>query len=157
MGVRTILFVAIWWIITEGAEDSWLVGLPVILCAVLASVVLLPPSSWSLTGFVRFVPFFLWQSLRGGVDVASRSFHPRLPISPRLYKHSWRLMPVLPRLLMANTVSLLPGTLSAEMDEDFLLVHVLDQTSDFAAELSTIEWYVARLFGLNLNVAESQR
>jgi multicomponent Na+:H+ antiporter subunit E len=51
---------------------------------------------------------------------------------------------------MANTVSLLPGTLSAELDEHCLRVHVLDQTGAFALELSVLEERVADLFGLRL-------
>lgn len=148
--LRAVLFALMWWILTGGAMDSWLIGTPVVLFATLVSVVLLPPLSWSLPGLVRFVPFFLWHSLYGGVDVARRALHPALPISPRLFDHSWRLPPGLPRVLMANTVSLLPGTLSAELDEDHLRVHILDQTGTFAAELTLIETRVAGLFGLNL-------
>jgi len=125
---RTVLFALLWWILTEGAMTSWLTGVPVVLFAVLASMALLPGASWSLPGILPFIPFFLWHSLRGGVDVAGRALHPRLPISPDLLKHQWRLPTGLPRVLMANTVSMLPGTLSTELDEQFLLVHVIDQT-----------------------------
>lgn len=151
LAFRTVLFALLWWILTEGATNSWLVGVPVVLLAVLASeVLLLPGVSWSLPGAVRFVPFFLWHSLHGGVDVARRALHPRLPISPELYDYRWRLPPGLPRVFMANTVSLLPGTLSAELDEEHLRVHVLDQTGAFASGLAVIEVRVARLFGLSL-------
>ena len=147
---RAVLFALLWWILTEGATNSWLVGVPVVLLAVLASEVLLPGVSWSLPGAVRFVPFFLWHSLYGGVDVARRALHPRLPISPELFDYRWRLPPGLPRVFMANTVSLLPGTLSAELDEEHLRVHVLDQTGTFVSGLAVVEARVARLFGLRL-------
>jgi multicomponent Na+:H+ antiporter subunit E len=151
-GFRTVLFALLWWILTEGAMYSWLVGAPVVLFAALASGALLPGTSWSLPGILRFIPFFLWHSLRGGVDVAGRALHPRLPISPDLLKHQWRLPTGLSRVFMANTVSLLPGTLSAELDEEFLHVHVLDKTGAFESELTVIEARVARMFGLNLIV-----
>ena len=150
IGVRTVLFALLWWILTEGAMNSWLVGAPVVVFAALASGALLPGISWSLPGIVRFVPFFLWRSLYGGVDVARRALHPRLPISPELFDYRWRLPPGLPRVFMANTVSLLPGTLSAELDEEYLRVHVLDQTGAFASGLPVVEARVARLFGLSL-------
>ncbi len=147
---RTALFALLWWILTDGARDSWLVGVPVVLSATLASLVLLPPFSWSLIGIARFVPFFFWRSLYGGVDVARRALHPRLPISPDMYEHRWQLPPGLPRVFMANTVSLLPGTLSAELDEEYLRIHVLYETSTFAQDLSVLEKYVAGVFGLAL-------
>jgi len=149
-GFRTALFALLWWILTEGAMYSWLIGAPVVVFAVLVSGVLLPGTSWSLPGILRFIPFFLWHSLRGGVDVAGRALHPRLPISPGLLEHKWRLPTGLPRVLMANTVSMLPGTLSAELGEEFLHVHVLDLTGAFESELTQIESRVARMFGLNL-------
>ena len=147
---RTVVFALLWWILTAGAMSSWLVGAPVVLCAVFASGALLPGVSWSLSGIIRFVPFFLWRSLYGGVDVARRALHPRLPISPGLLDYRWRLPPGLPRVFMANTVSLLPGTLSAELDDAYLRVHVLDETGAFAAELQVVEARVAQLFGLSL-------
>jgi len=82
--------------------------------------------------------------------VARRALHPRLPISPGLLDYRWRLPPGLPRVFMANTVSLLPGTLSVELDDAHLRVHVLDETGAFTAELQVVEVYVARLFGLSL-------
>ena len=145
-----MVFALMWWVLTDGAMDSWLVGAPVVLFATLVSVVLLPPFSWSLTGIVRFVPFFLSRSLYGGVDVARRALHPRLPISPGMVNYRWRLPPGLPRVFMANTVSLLPGTLSAELDEECLRVHVLDERKDFLSELEKIEQRVAAVFGASL-------
>ena len=150
LAFRVVIFALLWWILTEGAPNSWLIGAPVVLLAVLASEVLLPGISWSLPGAIRFVPFFLWHSLHGGVDVARRALHPRLPISPELFDYRWRLPPGLPRVFMANTVSLLPGTLSAELDEEYLRVHVLDQTGTFVTGLAVVEARVARLFGLSL-------
>jgi len=146
---RAVLFALMWWMLTDGVLNSWLIGVPVVMLATSASVVIQPPYTWSLIGFLRFIPFFLWHSLRGGVDVAWRALHPRLPISPEIVEHRWRLPPGLPRVFMANTVSLLPGTLSAELDEEHLYVHVLDKTGEFAAELLNIEAHVSRVFGLS--------
>ncbi|MEA3302987.1 MAG: Na+/H+ antiporter subunit E [Pseudomonadota bacterium] len=147
---RVLVFALLWWILTQGAINSWLVGAPVVLLAALASVWLLPAIPWSLSGVVRFIPFFLWRSLYAGIDVARRALHPKLPISPGLFDYRWRLPPGLPRVFMANTVSLLPGTLSAELGEEYLRVHVIDQSGDFIPELSIVEESVARLFGLIL-------
>jgi len=149
--LRALLFSLIWWILTEGVMNSWMIGVPFIFFATLSSMVLLPPHSWSLIGIVRFIPFFLWHSLCAGVDVARRALHPRLPISPGMYDYRWRLPPGMPRVVMANTVSLLPGTLSTKLEEDTLQVHVLDQEGAFASDLIMIETRVANEFGLSLH------
>lgn len=155
-GLRAVLFALTWWVLTDGATASWLVGLPMVLIATWISIRLLPTASLSLSGLIRFVPFFLMRSLYGGIDVARRALHPQLPISPAMHEHRWRLPPGLPRVFMANTVSLLPGTLSAELDEAQLTIHVLDQTGTFASELTMIELRVAKLFGLNLTADGSK-
>ncbi len=148
--LRVFLFTLVWWILTDGAPGAWAVGVPVVLCAALASILLLPPFSCTLTGLARFVLFFLGHSLAGGVDVARRAFHPRLPISPGLYEYRWRLPEGLSRVVMANAVSLLPGTLSTRLGKRVLQIHVLDRADDPAPGLAAIELRVAEMFGIDL-------
>jgi multisubunit Na+/H+ antiporter MnhE subunit len=49
---------------------------------------------------------------------------------------------------MASVVSLLPGTLSAELSEDCMKVHVLDVNADALKELQSLEAKIGHLFGL---------
>lgn len=147
---RLVFFALMWWILTDGAMGSWPVGLPMVLLSTLVSVMLMPPLSWSLRGMVFFIPYFLCYSIRGGVDVARRAMHPQLPISPGLVNYRFRLPPGLPRVFMANTVSLLPGTLSVELEDDILCIHVLDETVAIDEELNSLENRLARIFGLEL-------
>ncbi len=150
---RGVLFSLIWWILTAGAESSWWIGVPAVLLAVAASATLLPPTPFVWYEFLRFVPFFLLRSLLGGADVAWRAFHPGLPIVPDLIQYPLRLPPGLPRVFMANTVSLLPGTLSAALDRNVLKVHVLDSRKGVLAELEAVEQSVARMFGISLTLS----
>ena len=53
-------------------------------------------------------------------------------------------------VFMANTVSLLPGTISTDIGEACLVVHVLDGRKDVFSELNAVEQRVARLFGISL-------
>ena len=145
---RGFLFTLIWWILTDGATDSWWIGLPAVLLAVILSNLLIPPLSLVWQELFKFVPFFFIRSLLGGVDVAWRAFHPRLPIDPDLIEYPLQLPPGLPSVFMANTVNLLPGTLCAELDHCTLKVHVLDRRKDFLTELEAVEQHIARMFGV---------
>jgi multicomponent Na+:H+ antiporter subunit E len=147
---RLGLFALIWWILTDGAAPSWWIGVPAVLLAVIASVELIPPAPLVWYELLRFVPFFLMRSLTGGVDVAWRAFYPGMAIAPDLIAYPLRLPPGLPRVFMANTVSLLPGTLSAELGANCLHVHVLDARKEFMPELKKVEQSVARIFGASL-------
>lgn len=148
---RGVLFSLIWWILTDGVASSWWIGVPTVLLAIVASSTLLPSTPFVWYEVPRFVPFFLLRSLLGGTDVAWRAFHPGLPIAPDLIEYPLRLPPGLPQVFMANTISLLPGTLSTTLDRSVLKVHVLDSRRDVLVDLERAEQSVARIFGTSLN------
>jgi multicomponent Na+:H+ antiporter subunit E len=143
---RALLFSLLWWALTDGMVEAWWIGAPAVAGAVIISVMLVPPSGLVWREVMGFIPFFLWHSLKGGVDVAWRAFHPRMPISPELIEYPLRLPPGLPRVILVNTVSLLPGTLSAELAGRVLKVHVLDSPGDFPDELEALEQRVGCMF-----------
>lgn len=151
--LRLGAFLLIWWVLTNGIVSSWWFGVPAVLFALITSIALVPPMNLVWYECIKFVPFFLKNSLVGGVDVAWRAFHPRLPIAPDLIEYPLRLPPGLSQVFMANTVNLLPGTLSAALDDNILRVHVLDSKNDFFRELEEVEQHVARIFGLSLNMS----
>jgi len=151
---RALLFSLVWWALSDGNAQSWWVGVPAVSFAVIASVALLPPVPLVWRELLMFAPFFLRRSLQGGADVAWRAFHPRMPIAPELIDYPLRLPPGLPRVILVNTVSLLPGTLSAELDGQVLKVHVLDGLGDFMPELEALEQRVARMSGVSLTTSK---
>lgn len=151
---RTALFLFMWWALTDGSTSSWQIGVPAVLLATVTSIALIPPSSLVWLELLRFVPFFLFRSLLGGMDVAWRAFHPRMPIAPDLVEYQLRLPPGLARVFMANTVTLLPGTLSASIDDDVLRVHVLNQHLGLLDELEAAERRVARVFAVPYELSQ---
>ncbi|HRZ88080.1 MAG TPA: Na+/H+ antiporter subunit E, partial [Spirochaetia bacterium] len=57
------------------------------------------------------------------LDVAFRVLHPRLPIAPGIVKVKTRLKTPLGRLLLANSITLTPGTITVEMRGEDIYVH----------------------------------
>ena len=151
--LRLGTFLLIWWVLTDGVVSSWWFGVPAALFALITSVALIPPMNLVWYECIRFIPFFLKNSLIGGIDVAWRAFHPRLPITPDLINYPLTLPSGLSQVFMANTVNLLPGTLSAAVNRNILKVHVLDSEKDFLCELRAVEQHVARIFGLSLDIS----
>ncbi len=149
----------LWYFLTDGHEASWRVGIPVLIAGTSASLLLRSPHPWTwrLAGLGRFFPVFLWLSWRGGFDVTVRAIHPHCPLTPGLLTYHLGL-PIGPgRIFFANTVSLLPGTLSADLEENRLTVHVVDKNLPILENLQTIESLVAELFGLPLSTGISSR
>lgn len=139
----------LWGLIAKGSAASWLVGLP---CIMLASVAFdrlrdQPKSRlrpWVLPGFAAW---FLWNSLRGGLDVAWRALQPRMPLQPGFLRYKLALPPGPGRVFLVNCVSLLPGTLSADIDGDELVLHALDVGANVIAETREAERRVEILYG----------
>jgi multicomponent Na+:H+ antiporter subunit E len=143
-----ILLAGLWWLITGGAATAWLIGLPAVGLAVWANRNLVDATRTQLSawGLLRFMPYFLWASLRGGLDVALRTLTPRMRIEPGFMQFQTTLHQVSARTFFANCVSLLPGTLAADLKDDHLEIHVLNMASEPQAELTSLERAVARLF-----------
>lgn len=150
------LFALLWWLLTEGNPSSWWFGAPLVLLVTGVSTFLAPPSRRSLAGWLRFIPFFIGHSLKGGFDVAWRAMHPALPIAPLLVEYRMRLSNEQARVFMANTASLLPGTLGARFEGSNLQIHVLDGTGDFRRELENLESKVAALFSIVLEPSDGR-
>lgn len=143
---RTVLFSILWWVLTDGAAGAWGIGVPAVASAMLVSVKLMPRERLVWREVFGFIPFFLWHSLKGGIDVAWRVFQPRMPIAPTIIEFPLRLPPGLPQVALINIMSLLPGTLSAELEGQVLKVHVLDGRKDVLPDLKALEQRVGRMW-----------
>ncbi len=155
--VRAAAFALLWVVLTEGDLGTLWLGALAVVVAMLASLTFLPPAErvLSLIGVVRFAGFFLRQSLVGGIDVARRALRPDMGLEPALIEYKTRLPEGGARVLFANTISLLPGTLSAEIQDRRLRIHTLAITPVLREELRHTEEVVARLFGVELPVADT--
>lgn len=142
--------ILVWWCLTSGDTSSWLVGIPVIVLAALLQSRLMPQQKYrySVRGILRYLPYFARHALTGGLDVAYRAFAPRLPVDPGFVNYTLRLPQGPWRVFFVNSISLLPGTLSCQLGEDRVEVHVLSQSASTLDELKTLEEKVAEVFGL---------
>ena len=154
--LRTLLLTLLWWSVTEGA-GAWSIGVPVIALALGVSIWLQPSRQLRLrpVGALRFAAFFLVESLRGGLDVALRAFRPTMPLVPAQLTYRLRLPDGPARVFLADTMSLLPGTLTTELRDDCLHLHVLDARQPIEKELRRVERRVAALFGEPLSNNEA--
>ena len=144
-----LVFGAIW-LILAGPEDpsSWIIGLPAVVAAAWCYDALSPGrgSRLSVSGLAKLVPVFFWESFKGGIDVARRVVGPRVNVDPGFFDYRLEVKQPSARVFFVDLVSLLPGTLSADMQGDTLTVHTLDQSADAVAELQRLEQLVAAVF-----------
>lgn len=147
---RVLSFSLLWVVLSGGDAGSWLVGAPMVAAATWLSLRLWPGPAISLWGLARFSPWFAWQSIAGAVDVTLRALRPSMPLYPGLVSQRLRLPEGAPRVALANVISMLPGTLSADLEDDQVTVHALDARQDLRAMILDLEARIAAVFGVDL-------
>ena len=138
-----------WWCLTEGA-GGWYLGIPAMLVAVAASLALAPPGAGrriAPAGLLRFAGVFVLRSIGAGLQVARYAFAPRPALRPGFLEIETTLPPGLPRVLLANTLTLQPGTLSVALDDARVLLHVLDETRSLEPDVRALEGRIAAMLG----------
>ena len=148
LSLRLPGMLALWWILTEGnTQDLWF-GLITAVIATWVSLIVIPPSRirWRLVPVILFIPYFLWRSLLGGIDVARRAFCPTLSLSPTLRTYQLNLQDQPQQAFLAWVITLSPGTSSVDLADGHLTVHLLDQDLLSEEALRVLEAKVARLF-----------
>jgi len=126
------------WLLLNGTFDIFtsLVGvvisglLAVLFCAkcdVFSDIKLSPKAFYY---FVVYFFVFSWELIKSNFDVARRVITPSLPINPGIVEVKTKLNSKIGRLILANSITLTPGTLTIEIVEDKLFIHWIDVESE---------------------------
>lgn len=124
--IVTTIFCFIIWLLLTATGSPW--GLDEILAGVLFSIIggivankifikdykLANPKKW--LWFIVYLPFFFYEMAKANVDVAYRVITGR--INPGIVKISPNLKNNLSLTILANSITLTPGTLSVDTDEE---------------------------------------
>ncbi|MBP7195204.1 MAG: Na+/H+ antiporter subunit E [Candidatus Cloacimonetes bacterium] len=156
--LSTVLLFALWIALGGTARDELIVAAIV---APLISLIFLPRISQlgdlrltplSLIYIPVYILVFLRELMKSTLDVAFRVVSPSLPINPGIVKVKTRLKSPLGRIVLANSITLTPGTMTVETDGEDLYIHWIDiQSSDVDDAtrriVSTFEKYLEVIFG----------
>lgn len=145
-----LLFVTLmgFWLLLSGQfESSFLIGsgvvssaLAVFCCHRLGLIGSTYQPIESLAGFLLYLPWLLGQIVIASLDVTLRSWSPRSSIQPRLVKVPHDIDHPLAQTLLANSITLTPGTVTVDVEQDHLLVHALTE----AAQRGVLDGSMAR-------------
>lgn len=80
---------------------------------------------------IQFFAVFFKALIVANIDVAKRVLSPKLPIKPGIVKINTKLTNDMDKLWLTNSITLTPGTLTIEMDEQDLYIHWINvETED---------------------------
>ena len=72
--------------------------------------------------FIYFF-IFIWACIKANLDVAYRVLHPAMPIKPGIVKVKTELKSEMARTILANSITMTPGTISVDIIDDYLYIH----------------------------------
>ena len=121
------------WLLLSGHFDLLHLTLGVI-CALLVTGIshqLLIGEAGLSTGFgqvfrfFRYLPWLLYQIAVANIDVAYRVLHPKMPIDPVIVTFKGNLRTDFGKVLFANSITLTPGTVTIDIEQNEFTVHAI--------------------------------
>ncbi len=73
---------------------------------------------------------FTWECIKANFDVAYRVLHPAMPIKPGIVKVKLGLQSDFARTMLANSITMTPGTIAVDIVGDDLFVHWIYVSSE---------------------------
>ena len=115
--------------------------------------------AWGNAGHSSFVPKFrLWSRIllyfpwlfykiiQSSLHLSRLILHPALPIDPQLISVESKLRHNAAVALFGNSITLTPGTITAEVDRNNLIVHAMDKALSEDFESKEMESKIADIF-----------
>ncbi len=93
-----------------------------------------------------YVPWLFFKIVQSSLHLAKLILHPALPIDPRLIRVETKLGHRSAVVLLGNSITLTPGTITAEIDDRALLVHAMDETLGADVTSGRLEAKIAEVF-----------
>lgn len=106
----------------------------------------------ALVATAGYLVYFLRELVRANLALAKIVLAPALPLHPGIVMVRTALKSRMGRLMLANSITLTPGTLSVELDGEWLYVHWVNMSSDdveaaTAEIVSGFESYLEVMYG----------
>jgi multicomponent Na+:H+ antiporter subunit E len=82
----------------------------------------------SLYHLIKYFIVFLIELVKANLNMARIVITPSLPISPKIYEVKTELKSNIAKALLANSITLTPGTISVDLEDDTIYIHVVEGT-----------------------------
>jgi len=97
-------------------------------------------------GLVGYLPWLFVRVLKSGLHLSRLILDPALPIAPRLIQHQSALESDGEVVILGNSITLTPGTITVEVSSGELVVHTIDDLSSRDLTDGTFERKISRMF-----------
>ena len=136
--VATFIVMAGFWILMSGMFDAFHLSLGLLCCLLIAfmsSDLLFGPKVKvrfsQVLGMIIYLPWLFWQILISNLHLTYIVLHPRTleMLDPQLVSFRTRLKGPFARVTLAQSITLTPGTITVNLDNDEFIVYALTAAS----------------------------
>ena len=93
-----------------------------------------------------YLPWLFYKIVESSLHLSKLILHPALPIAPQLISVELKLRHRAAVVLLGNSITLTPGTITAEVDSNKLIVHAMDKVLSEDVVSKQIELKIADIF-----------
>ena len=93
-----------------------------------------------------YLPWLFYKIVQSSLQLSKLILHPALPIAPQLISVETKLRHRAAVVLLGNSITLTPGTITAEVDRNKLIVHAMDNVLSEDVASKQIESKIADIF-----------
>ncbi len=143
------------WILWSGKFDAFHLSLGIISCALVTFMShdlfierkkLSPKIIVEAIRFIKYVPWLLYQIILSNIHVAALVLSPRMPIEPKIIRYKTKLKTDIALVTFANSITLTPGTITADIVDGEYVVHALSRKVADDLMTGEMEDKVAQIF-----------
>jgi len=93
-----------------------------------------------------YLPWLFYKIVQSSLHLSKLILHPALPIDPQLISVETKLNHHAAVVLLGNSITLTPGTITAEVNSNTLIVHAMDKVSREDVTSRQMELKIADIF-----------
>lgn len=144
------------WVLLNGQWTTEIAIVGLIVCAALYAFIVAfmgysPKKEWQLAKRLpRIVGYFFYLVKEVFVSAYATMkliWSPREEVAPRVTSFHTRLHSEAGKVVLANSITMTPGTITVDVQDDLFLIHCLDESFDVGQEGFEMEDRIARLEG----------
>jgi multicomponent Na+:H+ antiporter subunit E len=151
LSYKTLAFFALWLLLSATYNVIYMaLGLLVSFGVALLNAGRVTPLSEKIRWLrmLGYLPWLLGRIIQSGIHLSFLILHPRLPIDPKLIRYHTNLQEEAGIVLLGNSITLTPGTITAEVNSNELVVHAMDDASADDLTSLRMEQKIAGVFGV---------
>jgi multicomponent Na+:H+ antiporter subunit E len=97
--------------------------------------------------FILYCFWLLWNIVKSSIQVAYLVLHPKVPIQPGLLRLRTKLHNRTGHIILANSITLTPGTITVDFDDGTYAVHALVPSAAQSLLDARMQSKLERIFG----------